>query len=96
MCKASAQTNSGPWLAELSDIESSKAKVRSVCHAYVRFVKLLPRMYTNYPDPTKLYFCCVKKKNKSFQKLNLTAFNFLFPLFFLFFFSGFLISKHLR
>ena len=88
MCKASAQTNSGPWLAELSDIESSKAKFRSVCHAYVRFVKLLPRMYTNYPDPTKLYFCCVKKNNKSFQKLNLTAFNFFISSFLSFFLFG--------
>lgn len=68
MCKATAQTNCGPWLAELFDIESSNAKFRSVCHAYVRFVKLLPRMYNNYPDPTKLYFCCVKKK-KTFSKV---------------------------
>ena len=64
MCKASAQRNGGPWLAELFDTESSNAKFRSVCHAYVRLVKLLPRMYNNYPDPTKSYFCCVKKKKK--------------------------------
>lgn len=61
MCKASAQRNGGSWLAELFDIESSNAKFRSVCHAYVRLLKLLPRMYNNYPDPTKSYFCCVKK-----------------------------------
>ena len=52
-------------------------------------------MYVNYPDPTMLYLCCLKDP-KSFQKLNLTAFSFLFPLFFLFFFSEFLISKHLH
>lgn len=79
MCKASAQRNGGPWLAELFDIESSNAKFRSVCHAYVRLVKLLPRMYNNYPDPTKSYFCCVKKKK--IQKLNLTAFSFFYFLF---------------
>ena len=52
-------------------------------------------MYVNYPEPTMLYLCCLKDP-KRFQKLNLTAFSFLFPLFFLFFFSGFLISKHLH
>ena len=62
MCEASAKTNSGQWLAELFHVESSNAKFRSVCHVYVRFVKLLPRMCNNYPDPTMLYFCCVKKK----------------------------------
>lgn len=67
MCKASAQRNGGSWLAELFDIESSNVKFRSVCHAYVRLVKLLPRMYNNYPDPTKSYFSCVKKKKKIFK-----------------------------
>lgn len=67
MCKASAQRNGGSWLAELFDIESSNAKFRSVCHAYVRLIKLLPRMYNNYPDPTKSYFSCVKKKKKKFK-----------------------------
>ena len=88
MCKASAQRNSGPWLAELFDIESSNAKFRSVCHAYVRLVKLLPRMYNNYPDPTKSYFCCAKKKKKSFQKLNLTTFSFFISSFLSFFLFG--------
>lgn len=85
MCKASAQRNGGSWLAELFDIESSNAKFRSVCHAYVRLVKLLPRMYNNYPDPTKSYFCCVKKKKKKIHKLNLTAFSFFYFLFSFFF-----------
>ena len=86
MCKATAQTNCGPWLEELFDIESSNAKFRSVCHVYVRFVKLLPRMYNNYPDPTKSYFCCVKKKQ--IQKLNLTAFSFFISSFLSFFLFG--------
>lgn len=91
MCKASAQRNGGSWLAELFDIESSNAKFRSVCHAYVRLVKLLPRMYNNYPDPTKSYFCCVKKKKK-FHKLNLTAFSFFIFSFLSFFLFG-VLSK---
>ena len=91
MCKASWQRNGGSWLAELFDIESSNAKFRSVCHAYVRLVKLLPRMYNNYPDPTKSYFCCVKKKKK-FHKLNLTAFSFFIFSFLSFFLFG-VLSK---
>ena len=92
MCKASAQRNGGSWLAELFDIESSNAKFRSVCHAYVRLVKLLPRMYNNYPDPTKSYFCCVKKKKKKFHRLNLTAFSFFIFSFLSFFLFG-VLSK---
>lgn len=94
MCKASAQRNGGSWLAELFDIESSNAKFRSVCHAYVRLLKLLPRMYNNYPDPTKSYFCCVKKTKtkKKFQKLNLTAFSFFIFSFLSFFLFG-VLSK---
>ena len=85
MCKASAQRNGGSWLAELFDIESSNAKFRSVCHAYVRLVKLLPRMYNNYPDPTKSYFCCVKKKKISQVKsYSVQFFYFLFSFFFSF------------
>lgn len=87
MCKASAQRNGGSWLAELFDIESSNAKFRSVCHAYVRLVKLLPRMYNNYPDPTKSYFCCVKKKKKKISQVksySVQFFYFLFSFFFSF------------
>lgn len=85
MCKASAQRNGGSWLAELFDIESSNAKFRSVCHAYVRLVKLLPRMYNNYPDPTKSYFSCVKKKkNSKVKSYRVQFFYFLFLSFFLF------------